>query len=633
MINRGSFIARRPASRGWPLLFVWLALAASPIFAQEPLDVKTLYTKSEHMIPMRDGVKLFTTVYSPRDASQKYPILLNRTPYSVSPYGPGQYKETIGPSVNIAKEGYIIVYQDVRGRYMSEGEFAMMTPFKPGKKGPKDTDESSDTYDTIEWLLKNVANNNGRAGMWGISYPGFYAAAGIMSAHPALKAASPQAPMADTFIGDDFHHNGALFLPHAFNFLSSFGRKRPGLTTERAPNFDYGTLDGYRFYLEMGPLSNANKKYFKDEIPIWNDYMKHGTYDEYWKAQNVPQHMKNITPAVLIVGGWFDSEDLYGPLAIYKAIERQSPSSRSTLVMGPWFHGGWARSEGDALGNIRFGSKTSLYYQEQVELPFFNYYLKNKGELHLPEAVVFNTGANRWRSFEQWPPANIEEKSLYLHAGGKLSFSAPANSRGDDFDEYVSDPKKPVPFTSETRITMGREFMVEDQRFVWTRPDVLSYETPALAEDVTIAGPIVASLFVSTSGTDSDFIVKLIDVYPPDAPDDEPNPANVHMGGFQMLVRGEVMRARFRNSYEKPVPMRPGKVTGVEFELRDAHHTFRKGHKIMVQIQSSWFPLVDRNPQKFVDIYTATEADFQKSTQRIYRAAPFGSHLKIKVEK
>jgi putative CocE/NonD family hydrolase len=632
-MNRGSFIARPLTSGRWPLLFAWLALAASPIFAQESVDVKALYTKSEHMIPMRDGVKLFTSVYSPRDTSQKYPILLNRTPYSVSPYGPDQYKETIGPSVKIAKEGYIIVYQDVRGRYMSEGEFTMMTPFKPEKKGPKDTDESSDTYDTIEWLLRNVANNNGRVGIWGISYPGFYAAAGIMSAHPALKAASPQAPMADTFIGDDFHHNGALFLPHAFNFLSSFGRKRSGPTTERPPNIDYGTLDGYRFYLEMGPLSNANRKYFKNEIPIWDDYMKHGTYDEYWRAQNVPRHMKNITPAVLVVGGWFDSEDLYGPLAIYKAIERQSPSSRSTLVMGPWFHGGWARSEGDALGNIRFGSKTSLYYQEQVELPFFNHYLKDKGELRLPEAMVFNTGANRWRSFEQWPPANVEEKSLYLHADGKLSFSAPAKSPGDDFDEYVSDPKKPVPFTSETRITMGREFMVEDQRFAWTRPDVLSYETPALAEEVTIAGPILASLFVSTSGTDSDFIVKLIDVYPPDAPDDDPNPANVHMGGFQMLVRGEVMRAKFRNSYEKPEPMSSGKVTGVEFELRDAHHTFRKGHKIMVQIQSSWFPLVDRNPQKFVDIYTAAESDFQKATQRIYRAAPFGSHLKIKVMK
>jgi uncharacterized protein len=622
---------RRFVNRLWPLLF-FLLTPASPALAQEPFDVKAHYTKSEHLIPMRDGAKLFTTVYSPRDTSRKYPILLNRTPYNVSPYG-AEYKEAIGPSPNIAREGYIIVYQDVRGRYMSEGEFAMMTPFRPDKKGPKDVDESSDTYDTIEWLLKNIPNNNGRAGVWGISYPGFYAAAGIMEAHPALKAASPQAPMADAFIGDDFHHHGAFFLPHAFNFFSSFGRPRPKLTTERPPNIEYGTPDGYRFYLEMGPLANANKKYFKNEIAIWNDYMKHGTYDEYWKAQNVPQHMKNITPAVLVVGGWFDSEDLYGPLAIYRAIEKQSPASRNTLVMGPWFHGGWARSEGDALGNIRFGSKTSLYYQEQIELPFFNHYLKDKGELRLPEAMVFNTGANRWQSYAQWPPANLEEKSLYLHSDGKLSFSAPDKGSADEFDEYVSDPKKPVPFTSEIRTTMGREFMVEDQRFAWTRPDVLSYETGTLAEDVTIAGPIIASLFVSTSGTDSDYIVKLIDVYPGDAPDNDPNPANIRMGHFQMLVRGEVMRAKFRNSYEKPEPMVPGKVTKVEFELRDAHHTFKKGHKIMVQIQSSWFPLVDLNPQKFVDIYKASEGDFQKATQRIYRSGSFSSHLKLKIMK
>lgn len=632
MMHGSSFINR---SLPWLSLFLFLFLAgaASPVFAQETLDLKALYTKSEHMIPMRDGVKLFTSVYSPRDTSQRYPLLLNRTPYSVSPYGPDQYKESIGPSIGVAKEGYIIVYQDVRGRYMSEGEFTMMTPFKPNKKGPKDVDESSDTYDTIEWLLKNVANNNGRAGIWGISYPGFYTAAGIMSAHPALKAASPQAPMADTFLGDDFHHNGAFFLPHAFNFLSSFGRPRPKPTTERPSNLELGTPDGYRFYLEMGPLANANAKYLKNDIRIWNDYMKHGTYDEYWKAQNVPQHMKNITPAVLIVGGWFDSEDLYGPLAIYKAIEKQSPSTRSTLVMGPWFHGGWARSDGDALGNIRFGSKTSLHYREQIELPFFNHYLKDKGELRLPEAAIFNTGANRWQSFEQWPPANLEDKNLYLHADGRLSFSAPAKGSGDDFDEYVSDPKKPVPFTSEIRTTMGREFMVEDQRFAWTRPDVLSYETEVLTEDVTIAGPIVASLFASTSGTDSDYIVKLIDIYPPDAPDNDPNPANVRMGNFQMLVRGDVMRAKFRNSYEKPEPMSPGKVTKVEFVLPDAHHTFQKGHRIMVQIQSSWFPLVDRNPQKFVDIYSATESDFQKATQRIYRAGSFTSHLKLKVMK
>jgi uncharacterized protein len=613
------------------ILLLGLTGAMDSPRTDETFDVKANYVKSEHQILMRDGVKLFTSVYTPRDESQKYPIMLIRTPYGIAPYGPDEYKESIGPSVQFSKEGFIFVYQDVRGRYMSEGTFAMMTPYKPNKNSTPDVDESTDTYDTIEWLLKNVPNNNGRVGMWGISFPGFYVAAGIMQAHPAIKAASPQAPMADTFAGDDFHHNGALFLPHAFNFLASFGRPRQGLTTTAAPAFEHGTPDGYRFFLEMGPLPNANKKYFKNEIPIWNEYMKHGTYDEYWKAQNVLQHLKNITPATMVVGGWFDSEDLYGPLHIYKTIEKENPSARNTLVMGPWFHGGWARSEGDELGNIRFGSKTSLYYRDNVELPFFNYYLKDKGELKLPEALVFETGRNTWRSFDQWPPKNVKEKALFLHSNNKLSFEPVINESNDSFDEYISDPNKPVPFTSEVRNSMGREFMVEDQRFAWARPDVLSYESDALAEDVTIVGPTTANLHVSTTGTDSDWIVKLIDVYPGNAPDNNPNPANVHMGGFQMMVRGEVMRGKFIKSLEKPVPMTPGKVTDVDFELRDICHTFQKGHKIMVQIQSTWFPLVDRNPQKFVDIYNATEADFQKATQRVYRSREFASHLKVNV--
>jgi putative CocE/NonD family hydrolase len=608
-----------------------LCAFATRSLAQEQYDVRAHYAKHEYQIQMRDGVKLFTSVYAPRDTSQKYPILMIRTPYSVAPYGPEDYRESLGPSDLFMKEGYIFVYQDVRGRMMSEGNFKWMTPYKPKKSGPTDVDESTDTYDTIEWLLKNIPNNNGRVGIWGISFPGHYTAQAIIQAHPALKAASPQAPMADNYIGDDMHHNGAFFLPHAFNFISSFGRPRPGPTTARSPRFNHGTPDGYKFFLEMGPLANANKKYFKNQIAIWNEWMEHGDYDGYWQAQNVPQHLKRVTPAVMTVGGWFDAEDLYGPLNIYRAIEKWNPNTYNVLVMGPWPHGGWARGDGDSLGNIRFGAKTSLFYRENIELPFFNYYLKDKGELKLPEAYVFETGSNEWQTYDQWPPRNVAVRNLYFNSNGKLSFEAPKPGRGGSFDEYVSDPAKPVPFINNIATGMTREYMVHDQRFAATRPDVIVYQTDVLTEDVTIAGPIMVSLQVTTTGTDSDFVVKLIDVLPDDTPDNTPNPAEIRMGGFQMLVRGEPFRAKYRNSFSKPAPMAPGKVTKVEFEMPDAYHTFKKGHRIMVQVQSSWFPLIDRNPQKFVDIYKATESDFQKATQRIYRSPVHSSHLKLRI--
>lgn len=612
-------------------VFFFLLLPCSfTTLAQQDFSVRDNYKKMEVTISMRDGTKLFTSIYLPKDDSQKYPILLNRTPYSVSPYGAEAYRESLGPSSYFPPEKYIFVYQDVRGRLMSEGDFKMMTPFKTEKKSSSDVDESTDTYDTIEWLLKNIPNNNGKVGIWGISYPGFYTAAAVMQAHPAIKAASPQAPMADTFIGDDFHHNGAFFLPHAFNFLASFGKPRTGPTTAFPPRFEHGTPDGYRFFLELGTLGNANKRYFHNEIAIWNEYMKHGNYDEYWQAQNVLPHLKNVKPAIMVVGGWFDSEDLYGPLSIYKTIEKNNPNTYNIIVMGPWVHGGWARTDGDQLGNIHFGTKTSFYYRRDIELAFFNHFLKDKGELKLPEAVVFETGSNQWRSYDHWPPVNVKEKSLYFHEKSRLSFEAPKQTT-PAFDEYISDPNKPVPFTAEIRNSMGSNFMVEDQRFAWTRPDVVSYETEVLSEDVTLAGPIKASLYVSTTGTDSDFIVKVIDVLPDDTPDPNPNPSNVRMGGFQMLTRAEVMRAKYRNSYSNPEPMKPGQVTKVEFELRDVNHCFKKGHKIMVQVQSSWFPLVDRNPQKFVDIYNATENDFQKATQRIYRDQRHSSCLKVLV--
>jgi hypothetical protein len=579
---------------------------------------------------MRDGVRLFTSIYLPKDTTQKFPILMRRTPYSVAPYGPDKYPDSLGPSSLLMKEGYIFVYQDVRGRNMSEGEFNWMTPYKPKKSGPTDVDESTDTWDTIEWLLKNLPNNNGRVGAWGISFPGHYTAQAIIDAHPALKAASPQAPMADNWLGDDMHHNGAFFLVHAFNFIASFGRPRKGPEHQTGPRFSHGTPDGYRFVLEMGPLANPNKKYFKDEIRLWTEWMQHGDYDEYWKAQNVPQHLKNVRPAVLTVGGWFDAEDLYGPLKIYQAIEQSNPQTWNALVMGPWCHGCWARRDGSSLGNLRFGSDTSLFYRENIELVFFNYHLKGKGELKLPDAYVFETGTNQWRQYEQWPPKGAESASLYLHTGGRLSFTAPGE-RKSAYDEYISDPHKPVPFMSGVSIGMTSDYMAEDQRFAATRPDVLVYESAALAEDLTVVGPIEVSLFASTSGTDSDFIVRLIDVFPNELT--EVSPKNVPMGGFQMLVRGEPMRAKYRHSFSKPEPMKPGQVTPIRFEMPDVNHTFQKGHKLMVQIQSSWFPIVDRNPQKFVNIYTATEADFQKATQRIYHSGKTSSHLKIQALK
>ena len=611
--------------------FVLLLVTYGYSTAQTEAEVKANYTKLEQLIPMRDGVKLFTAIYMPKDRSQPYPILLNRSPYSVSPYGAEQYRIALGPSLFMQNEKFIFVYQDVRGKFMSEGEWVEVRPHKPTKSGPKDFDESTDTYDTIEWLVKNVPNNNGRVGMWGISYPGFYASMGAIDAHPALKASSPQAPIADWFIGDDFHHNGALFLPHAFNFFATLGKRRPKPTTEFPPRFSHGTPDGYKFFLDLGPLPNANRKYLKGEIGFWNDLMEHPNYDAYWKARDVRPHLRNIKPAIMVVGGWFDAEDLFGALETYKTIERTNPGARNTLVMGPWFHGGWARSDGDALGDINFGSKTSLAYQETVELPFFNCLLKDKCSTEPPEAMVFETGSNQWRRYDSWPPKNVDARDLFLNANGKLSFTADTAVAG--FDDYVSDPARPVPFINGVDPGMTREYMVEDQRFASRRPDVLVYQTDILDRDVTLAGPIKATLFVSTTGTDSDFIVKLIDVFPNSTADPDPNPTGVRMGGYQMLVRGEPMRARFRNSYSTPEAMTPGKVTKVEFTLPDVNHAFLRGHRIMIQIQSSWFPLVDRNPQKFVDINRATEADFQKATQRVYRSGTNRSRIAISVLK
>ncbi|MDE0433914.1 MAG: CocE/NonD family hydrolase [Bryobacterales bacterium] len=614
------------------LLFALPLPAEKEETAEEHAEwIKANYTKYEYMIPMRDGMKLFTSVYAPKDDTQPYPIMLYRTPYSVRPYDINAYKTRIGPSRQFAKDLFIFAYQDVRGRMGSEGEFVNVRPYKEIKNGPADIDETTDTYDTIDWLVKNIPNNNGKVGQWGISYPGFYTAMGAIDAHPALKASSPQAPVADWFIGDDFHHNGAFYLAHAFRFFWRFGMPIVEPTREAPKQFDFKTPDGYEFYLNLGPLTNLNEKYFKNKVPFWNEMMKHPNYDEYWKERDLRRGLKDIKPAVMTVGGWFDAEDLFGPLKVYESIEKNSPGAYNILVMGPWYHGQWANHDGDKMGHVPFNAKTSLFYREKIELPFFRHFLKDAKELDLPEAYVFELGTNQWRRYDSWPPKQVTEKTLYFHADGKLSFEPPSESGSTAFDEYTSDPAKPVPFIPNIAIGMTREHMLDDQRFASSRTDVLVYKTDVLEEDITIAGPITPRLHVSTTGTDSDWVVKLIDVYSSDFPSPKPNPERVQMGGYQQLVRGEAMRGRYRNSFEKPEPFQPGKVTKVEYVMPDAYHTFRRGHRIMVHVQSSWFPLVDRNPQKFVDIYNAKKEDFQKATQRVYRSKQAPSAMRLTV--
>ena len=612
-------------------LLVFLILPLASAWCQSTFNTREYYTRQEVFIPMRDGVNLYTQIYTPKDESRNYPVMLFRTPYSIGYYGKDDFRRTLGPNAMYGKEGFIFVYQDVRGKFKSEGEFIVMKPHKQNKRGSKQTDESSDTYDTIEWVLNHIANHNGRVGQWGISYPGWQTVMGMIEAHPALKAFSPQASPADMWIGDDFHHNGAFRLMYTFGWLSRNAAVRSGPSESGAARFDYGTPDGYRFFLELGPLSNVKKKYFGERVPTWNEYMEHGDYDDYWKEQDVLQYLENIRHPILNVAGWFDAEDFYGPMSIYYTIEKSTPANQSTLVVGPWLHGGWARMEGDALGHIRFGSKTGEYFRKNVEFPFFLYYLKDKGNPDLPEALVFETGSNVWKSYDRWPPKQTVPRHIYFRKQGALSFSPPPAESSGDSDSYISDPDRPVPFSSEIRTHQGHLWMVEDQRFAASRSDVLVYETEELEEDITIAGPIIAHLYVSTTGTDADFVVKLIDVYPGDAPDNTPNPCNVRMGHFQMLVGGDVFRGKYRNSYSKPEPFVPGEPAEIVFDLRDKSHCFKKGHRIMVQIQSSWFPVIDRNPQTFTDIYTAGSEAFQKATHTLYRSVKMPSHLQVRI--
>ncbi|MBL8985031.1 MAG: CocE/NonD family hydrolase [Gemmatimonadetes bacterium] len=609
--------SRSVLSLGTLAIVAALAGGQTPLTAQLPWPdaayLKAHYAKREVTIPMRDGVGLHTVIYSPKDRPGPHPILLTRTPYSAGPYGPDGYPRYLGPGPGFAASGYHFVSQDVRGRYRSEGQFVHMTPNRTDKRTPRDVDESTDTWDTIDWLVKNMPANNGRVGLWGISYGGFFAAEGLIDAHPALKAVSPQAPQADWFMGDDTHHNGAFFLTSTFNFMAWCGRRGSGTSMSCGKGFDFGTDDGYRFFLELGPLANAERRYFKGESPGWTDMMEHGTYDEFWKARNILPHLQNVRPAVLTVGGWYDANNFYGAIKVFEAIDRQSPGTDNAIVIGPWSHGQWARDPGRSLAKLDFGANTSERYHERILLPFFEGHLKGNGWPGHPKAWVFETGTNQWRTFDVWPPKESSPRSIYLAGGRSLSLTPPSSAdRG--VEEWTSDPANPVPFVGAKSTDMDPDYMAQDQRFAVDRPDVVAYRGEALTEPLTIAGAVTPELYVSSTGTDGDWVVKLIDVHP---------------DGFQELVRGDVVRAKFRASFEKPEPLTPGQVTRIEFTMPDVFHTFRPGHRLMVQVQGSWFPLVDRNPQTFVDIYRATEADFRAATQRVHRGPEARSRIVV----
>ncbi len=581
---------------------------------EKPFSLKDNYTKAELYVTMRDGVNLFTVLYTPKDTSEIYPIIMERTPYSCAPYGEGKFPIGLGPNKLLDQEKYIFIVQDVRGRYKSEGNFEEMTPGAFNKKDKKLVDESSDTSDTIEWLLKNT-RNNGKVGLFGISYPGFYASASLPNAHPAIKAVSPQAPVTDEFIGDDCYHNGAFFLLDNFDFYNYFDGKKDSNGENYTPVFKSRTNDAYSFFLKMGPLRNSNNaKFFNNKGKIFSEILQNDRYNDFWKSRNIRTHLNNIQPAVLVVGGWFDAEDLFGALQTYKTIEK-TPNNKNQLVMGPWTHGGWSSSNWNNYASYDFGINVNEYYQKEIETRFFNYYLKGKGDFNLAEVTVFETGTNEWKKYSVWPPENSVATPFYFQQEGKLMLQ-PGNTKA--YSEYISDPAKPVPYTSIISGRRNNEYMAEDQRFAAQRPDVVVFETDTLMEDITITGKIIANLFVSTSGSDADFIVKLIDVLPDTEKNPATNPKNLQMAGFQRLVRAEVFRGKFRNSYEIPEAFIPNKIEKISFALNEAAHTFKKGHRVMVQVQSSWFPLVDRNPQKFIRIAEATEKDYQKASIRIY---------------
>lgn len=659
-------VANPSAMKKLLTLFLFLpVISIAQISSADSAWIETHYTKLAQLIPMRDGVKVYTVIYVPKDETEKHPILMQRTPYSAGPYGAHEFTErysTRRDSVYFHRN-YILVYQDVRGRFMSEGTFEDVRPFIPRKESLKGkakqttTDEASDTYDTIDWLVKNLKNNNGNVGVHGISYPGFYATEAALSNHPALKAVSPQAPVTDWFIGDDFHHKGVPFILDAFDFFRGFGVPRPKPLAEYPPVTPVTYEDNYQFFLQAGTLHEIKEKYMGDSIKFFNDLTAHPDYDDFWKARNARVGCYNVKPAILVVGGLFDAEDCFGAWNLYKDIEAQSPVTNCRIVEGPWIHGGWKKTTGERLSNIWFGAKNTDYYINQIEVPFFEYYLRGKGNTdQLSEATVYFTGENKWHEFDQWPPKNVQSQSLFLMPDGKLSMNVPPKEKpflpnpnsGLDitrdleenvkkeklfFDEYTSDPMKPVPYAEKVHSERTVEYMCDDQRFAVRRPDVLVYQTDVLQNDVSVTGPVMADLFVSLSTTDADFVVKLIDVFPDDFR--YPDSVNIDypMGGYQMLVRGEIMRGRYRNSFEKPEPFEPFRETEVKWELPDVAHTFQKGHRIMIQVQSTWFPLADRNPQQFIDAYQCTSADLKKCDIKVYHEADHASRIILPVLK
>jgi len=616
------------------LLLVLLITKIIPCLAQkhssnvDGLYIKENYTKIEFQIKMRDGVSLFTSVYLPKDQSKKYPIMMDRTPYSVAPYGKTAYRSELGPSGLFVHDKYIFVYQDVRGRWMSEGIFQEMTPEKEVHKTRYDIDEGTDTYDTIDWLIKNLPSNNGKVGVWGISYNGYFSTTSLLSRHPALACVSPQAPMADLYRDDAFHY-GAFMLVGNFGFYPFFTNRQNDRPTQyKALGFNAGTEDGYAFYLKMATVKNTNDLYYKDTIRLWNEMLDHPVYDQHWKDRNVLTHLHGIKTPVLVTGGWYDAEDLYGAIKTYETLDKNNPSTPVYFCMGPWVHGGWSRGDGDHLGDVDFQQKTAPYYRSEIEFKFFSHYLKGTS-LDIQKASMFETGSNQWKSFSAWPPADAVEKNLYLLPEGKLGFDAPESQEASD--SFTADPAKPVPFTTIITTDMERTYMTEDQRFASRRPDVLSYETGVLTSDMTLAGNIMANLQVSTTGTDADWVLKVIDVYPDTAQNNKFTKIGESMSGYEQMVRSEVFRGKYRNSLEKPEPFIPGRISLVNFELQDILHTFKRGHRLMVQIQSSWFPLTDRNPQQFMNIMKAVPGDFKTAVNAVYTSKSSPSYVRIHV--
>ena len=607
---------------------LFLFFSSAPLHAQtaQPQDPPAGFDKIEQMVPMRDGVKLHTIIYAPKSHREPLPILFNRTPYGIDniyrAFLAGSLKEEI-------EEGYIFAFQDIRGRFKSEGQFVMQRPLRESGNA-KLTDEGTDAYDTIDWLVKNVPKNNGRVGMFGTSYPGWLVVMAVLEPHPALKAVSEEATPADMFLGDDFHHNGAFRLTYGFEY--SFALESSKLTS----NFKFDRYDTYQWYLRLGALSNADAKYFHGKLPTWNNFVSHPNYDQFWQQQALVNQLKKVTVPIMHVAGWWDQEDFYGPVKAYEVLEKTDPNHVNYLVAGPWNHGGWNRATGDKLGNIDFGSPASQYFRANILRPWFAYYLKDKGKLEQPEALTFETGSNRWTSFEAWPPrANVTQRSLYFHANGRLSYDAPSTAQ-PQFDSYVSDPAHPVPYRprpveptynpADQGGSRWSTWLLEDQRFVENRPDVLTWETEPLTQDTAIAGDIVAHLFASTSGTDSDWVVKLIDVYP------ESYPKDPKMGGYELMIADEILRGRFRRSFSKPEPIPANQVIEYAIDLHTNDHVFLKDHRIMVQVQSTWFPLYDRNPQKFVpNIFLARDSDYLPTTQRIFRSSRYPSHVTMPV--